>query len=120
MITKILIPVFGDDISPRFDLTAEVYIATVDETGRYQDERIVVLPQISSEQLCHLVVTENIDVVICGGIEDEYYQYLVWKRIRVYDSVIGPWGKAIRRHLDKNLRPGDILGEAKETAGHGQ
>jgi predicted Fe-Mo cluster-binding NifX family protein len=120
MITKILIPVYGDDISPRFDLSAEVYIATVDETGRYQDERIVVLPQISAEQLCHLILTENINVVICGGIEDEYYQYLVWKRIRVYDSVIGPWGEAIRRHLAGNLRPGDILGDRREAAEHGQ
>jgi len=112
--TKILIPIFGNDVSPRFDLTAEVYIVTTDVGGHYQDERIVVLPQISAEQLCHLILTENVDVVICGGIEDEYYQYLVWKRIKVYDSVIGPWNIAISRFLDNSLQSGDILNDQKE------
>ena len=114
MITKILIPIFGDDISPRFDLSAEVYIVAVDAKGTYQDERIVVLPQISAEQLCHLILTENVNVVICGGIEEQYYQYLKWKRIRVYDSVIGPWAEALARYLEESLQPGDILRNQKE------
>lgn len=113
---KILIPIFGNDISPRFDLTAEVYIITVDDSGRYQDERIVVLPQISAEHLCHLILTENVHVVICGGIEDEYYQYLTWKRITVYDSVIGPWQAAVSRYLDNSLHCGDILDKLKEES----
>lgn len=112
---KILIPIFGNDISPRFDLTAEVYIVTIDAAGRYQEERIVVLPQISAEHLCHLILTENVSVVICGGIEDEYYQYLRWKRITVYDSVIGPWNAAVSRYLDNTLHSGDILDELKEA-----
>ncbi len=114
--TKILIPIFGNDISPRFDLTAEVYIVTIDANGQYQDERIVVLPQISAEQLCHLILTENVKVVICGGIEDEYYQYLLWKRIKVYDSIIGPWNTAVSRFLDNALHPGDILNDQKEPS----
>jgi len=113
---KILIPIFGNDISPRFDLTAEVYILTVDTSGQYQDERIVVLPQISAEHLCHLILTENVNVVICGGIEDEYYQYLAWKRITVFDSVIGPWQAAVSRYLDNSLHSGDILDSLKEDS----
>src|SRR6056297_836359 len=116
--TKILIPVFGNDISPRFDLTAEAYIAAIDANGQYQDERIVVLPQISAEQLCHLILTENVNVVICGGIEDEYYQYLNWKRITVYDSVIGPWEAAVSAYIAKTLQSGDILPNQKETETH--
>ncbi|HMA66517.1 MAG TPA: hypothetical protein VKO20_01745 [Desulfosalsimonadaceae bacterium] len=115
---KILIPIFGNDISPRFDLTAEAYIISIDANGQYQDERIVVLPQISAEHLCHLILTENVNVVICGGIEEEYYQYLVWKRITVYDSVIGPWQAAASRYLDNSLHSGDILDEPKEDATH--
>jgi len=113
---KILVPIFGNDISPRFDLTAEVYIINIDNSGQYQDERIVVLPQISAEHLCHLILTENVHVVICGGIEDEYYQYLVWKRITVYDSVIGPWQAAVSRYLDNSLHSGDILDGLKEDS----
>jgi len=118
MITKILIPIFGNDVSPRFDLSAEVYIATLDAHSQYLDTRIVVLPQISAEQLCHLILTENVNVVICGGIEDEYYQYLNWKRITVYDSVIGPWEAAISAYIAKNIQSGDILPNQKETDTH--
>lgn len=114
MITKILIPIFGDDVSPRFDLSAEVYIAAIDDKGEYQDERIVVLPQISAEQLCHLILTENVNIVICGGIEEQYYQYLNWKRIQVFDSVIGPWAQALTRYLENSLQSGDILCKQKE------
>jgi predicted Fe-Mo cluster-binding NifX family protein len=118
MITKIFIPILGDDISPRFDLSAEAFIAGVDEMGRRQEGRIVVLPQVSAEQLCHLILTENAGVVICGGIEEEYYQYLAWKRIRVYDSIIGPWEAAIFRYLEGKLQPGDVLREELESAGY--
>jgi hypothetical protein len=49
----------------------------------------MVLPQASAEKLCHMIITEDIQAVICGGIEEEYYDYLCWKRIDVMDSVIG-------------------------------
>ncbi len=115
MINKILIPIFGNDVSPRFDLSAEVYITTLDDNYQVHDERIVVLPHISAEQLCHLILTENVNVVICGGIEEEYYQYLSWKRITVYDSVVGPWAAAITEYIANTLKSGDILPDLKET-----
>lgn len=116
MITKILIPIFGNDISPRFDLAPEVYIASTDSNSRRLDERIVVLPQVSAEHLCHMILTENVDIVICGGIEEEYYQYLTWKRIRVVDSVIGEWEKAVSAFLADRLQPSHILRDKKEAA----
>ena len=79
------------------------------ETRQHREEKIVVLTQSSPEKLCHLVITEAVDVVICSGIEEEYYQYLTWKRVQVFDSVIGPRKAVLERFYQGMLQPGDIL-----------
>lgn len=106
---KTLIPLYGNDVAPRFDLATEVLIALRAEPDQPVEEKIVVLSQPSSEQLCHLILTEGIDTVICSGIEEEHYQYLIWKRVQVFDSVIGPWEAALARLYQGNLQPGDIF-----------
>jgi len=110
MANKILIPLYGNDVAPRFDLATEVLIADLDEN---REEKIVVLPQASAEQLCSLVMTEEVDVVVCSGIEEEYYQYLTWKRVKVLDSVIGPWESVLERFYKGRLKSGDILYDKK-------
>jgi len=106
---KILIPLYGHEVAPRFDLTAEALIVTMDQSGGKLEEKLVVLPRVSAEKLCHLILTEGVETVICGGIEEEYYQYLVWKRIKVVDSVIGPWEAVVSRYMADALESGDIV-----------
>jgi predicted Fe-Mo cluster-binding NifX family protein len=109
MSTKILIPLHENDVAPRFDLATEVLIVTrIGKTGS-GDKRMVVLPRASADQLCHLAITEGVKTVICSGIEDDYYQYLIWKRIDVFDSVIGSSELALNRFIKGTLKPGEIL-----------
>lgn len=105
---KLLIPLYGNDVAPRFDLASEVLVLVLDENGKKLEEKIVVMPQFSAEKICHLIITENIRTVICGAIEDEYYQYLVWKRVQVFDSVIGPWETVVERFTQGRLESGSI------------
>ena len=109
MIKKILIPLYDNDVAPRFDLATEVVIVSVREEAGDVEERMVVLPKASAEQLCHLIITEGIHVVICGGIEDTYYQYLTWKRVEVIDSVIGSYESALKRFDAGLLKSGSVL-----------
>lgn len=109
MPNKILIPLYGNDVAPRFDLATEVLIVTLDGTTKLTDKKTVVLPQASAEQLCHLIITEDVQTVICNGIEDDYYQYLTWKRVKMIDSVIGSCRLAMKRFVEKTLKSGDIL-----------
>jgi len=101
---KILIPLTGDDVAPRFDLAPEALIALVDEEGRIAEDRTIILDEASAETLCKLVLTEKIDIVVCCGIEDEYYKYLVWKKVQVFDSVMGTYQEAIKRVVDGDLQ----------------
>jgi predicted Fe-Mo cluster-binding NifX family protein len=111
MVNKILIPLYGNDVAPRFDMATEVFIVSIDENGESRDEKMVVLPEASGEKLCHMILVEGIRAVICGGIEDELFQYLTWKRVKVLDSVIGPYRIALERFKKGALRAGDILFE---------
>lgn len=106
---KILIPLHENDVAPRFDLATEVLIVTGNEKTGSADKRMVVLPRASADQLCHLIITENIQTVICSGIEDDYYQYLTWKRIEVIDSVVGSSDLALKLYFGGKLKPGDTL-----------
>ena len=104
-----MITIWRDQVAPRFDLTSEVLIVTVDSTGEVLQTKTVVLPTVSAEDLCHMILTEGITMVICGGIEEEYFQYLTWKKVKVIDSVIAPYERALEFARIDGLEPGVIL-----------
>lgn len=106
---KILVTVTADDIAPRFDLCTEVLIAEFNEGGTALGPRNVLLPGPSADELCSLILKESIDVVICGGIEDSFFQYLIWKKVTVIDRVIGTPAKALQLTLEERLQPGAVI-----------
>lgn len=106
---KIAIPILGEEIVPRFDLTTEVIILTTAKFSSIQDKTIIVLPRSSSDELCHTLLAQDINTLICGAIEDEYYEFLKWKKLKVFDGVSGTWTHAFERWQTQTLNPGDIL-----------
>jgi predicted Fe-Mo cluster-binding NifX family protein len=106
---KILITAQGDFVAQRFDLTAEVVLATVDNSELVGKPRTIIMDRPSPEDLSNMIMEENISVVICGGIEDRHYQFLTWKKIRVIDYVIGDHETALKKFLAGKLQPGDLL-----------
>ncbi|NDV27066.1 dinitrogenase iron-molybdenum cofactor biosynthesis protein [Desulfovibrio sp. JC010] len=103
---KIMIPLHNDEVAPRFDLATDVLLAKFRSDGE-TSERIIVLPQASADDLCALATSDNTDAVVCGGIDDEHYQYLKWKGIEVLDDVIGPVKKVMQAYKDNKLARGD-------------
>ncbi len=104
-----IIPIRGMEVSPRFDLATEVWIGVQGADNRFLQERIVILPQASAENLCQLILSEGADVVVCGGIEQEYFEYLVWKKVRVYDGVVSTLDGAKKALEEGRMKPGAIL-----------
>jgi predicted Fe-Mo cluster-binding NifX family protein len=109
MSNKILITLIESDVSPRFDLTTEVLISSLGVDGSIEENKTMVLAHESPEDLCQLILTEEVNVVICGGIEEEFFDYLTWKKVRVLDSVMGPWERALDRFRSGDLEAGSIL-----------
>ncbi len=114
---KMLITIWGKDVAPRFDLASEVLMAGVEpETGEVKEKKTLVLPVTSAEELCRFILSEGVELVVCGGIENEYYQFLVWKNVKVIDSVTGPHSKALVLAARGELEQGAILTGKKEEA----
>lgn len=106
---KIMITIRGDFVSPRFDMSSEVLIATYYDKQLMEEPRSLLLSAVSAEILCDLALKEKIAMVVCGGIEEEHYQFLTWKKITVIDSVIGPHADVLQLAIDNALKPGIIL-----------
>jgi hypothetical protein len=106
-------PLYGDEIAPRFDLATEAMIITTSNNNVIEEERTIVLAQASSEKLCKLILLENIKTVICGAIEDEYYQFLIWKKVLVFDSVSGLCSIVFEHYLNNTLQSGSMLFKRK-------
>lgn len=109
MTHKVFIPLHEEEVAPRFDLAAEVLMVECDAQGRVVQEKVLILPGPSAERLCHMVMTEQVRTVICGGIDQEVYDYLTWKRIVVIDNVIGFSTLVLRRYAAGQLKSGDIV-----------
>jgi predicted Fe-Mo cluster-binding NifX family protein len=109
MTQKIIITICENDIAPRFDLATEVLISSLDEDRSIEQNKTMVLAHASADDLCQLILNEGIGVVICGGIEQEFFEYLTWKKVQVLDSVMGPWELALELFRAGGLQPGAIL-----------
>jgi len=106
---KILITAQGDFVAQRFDLTAEVVIATIENGRLVGKPRAIIMDRPSPEDLCNMIMEENIATVICGGIEDRHYQFLTWKKIVVIDFIIGDHESVLQKVITGELQAGDLL-----------
>lgn len=106
---KILVTLYRDEVAPRFDLTSEVLLVTVNAEGREAKRQELVLAHSSADDLCDLILDREVSVVITGGMEEEHYHYLRWKRLAVVDGIAGPAEEALRLYLEDRLESGAIL-----------
>jgi predicted Fe-Mo cluster-binding NifX family protein len=106
---KILIPIQGDFVAPRFDLATEILMARVERNQVIGEPKTIIMERPSDEGLCQMVVEENITDVVCGGIEELHYNFLVWKKVTVLDGVIGDWQTALDKAVAGTLLQGEII-----------
>lgn len=106
---KILLTVQENCIAPRFDQATEIIIAEYDGQRLLGEPRTIILPHRSAEELSDLIVKEGVECVICGGIEESYHNFFIWKKIAVFDGIIGDHADALQRYLAGQLLPGMVL-----------
>ncbi|MDL2290740.1 dinitrogenase iron-molybdenum cofactor biosynthesis protein [Desulfovibrio sp. OttesenSCG-928-F20] len=108
-----LLTLCRDEISPRFDMTAEVLVVCLD-AGAAEEARHLVLAHVSSEELCDVITRAGVSTVVCGAIEEDYFHYLRWKRIEVVCDIMGPYDAVLEKLRRGALASGDSLyGEAE-------
>ncbi len=111
---KILMTVQDSSIAPRFDQATEVIIIEHEGEKQLGEPRTIILPHKSADEISDLIIKEGIQCVICGGIEDNFYRFLTWKKISVIDGVIGSHHQALQMALAGTLQPGLVLSSARK------
>lgn len=56
-----------------------------------------------------MIIDENITNLICGGIEEGYFYFLVWKKILVLEAVIASWRTALAKGVADTLQQSEVL-----------
>lgn len=110
---KVLLTLQDNFIAPRFDLATEIIIAEINDNHLAGAPRTIILPRKNAEDLCDLIVKEGVACVVCGGIEDNYHNFFVWKKIRVLDNVIGSAMEALEQITAGTLESGCVLPSAR-------
>ncbi len=106
---KLLMPIQGDFVAPRFDLATEILIVRFEDGKMIGEPRTIITERPSEEGLCQMVVEENITDLVCGGIEELHYKFLIWKKVHVLDAVIGSWRQVLEKVMSGALQQGEIL-----------
>ena len=112
---RVLLALRENDIAPRFDLCIEVMVVELDADGTVRKQETLVLAGPSADDLCRLILGQRTQAVVCGGIEEEHYQYLLWKKVTVLDGVIGRLDDVLARLCADQLQAGDIVRPGKAS-----
>ena len=106
---KLMVVIQGDFVAPRFDLATEVLIVRFENGKVVGEPKMIIRERSSDEALCQMAVEEHITNIICGGIEEVHFNFLVWKKVAVLDAVIGNWRTAVEKAVAGTLLQGEIL-----------
>ena len=106
---KLMVIIQGDFVAPRFDLATEVLIVRFEKNNTVGEPKMIIRERSSDEALCQMAVEEQITDIICGGIEEVHFYFLVWKKIKVFDAFIGSWQIALEKCIAGTLQQGEII-----------
>ena len=103
---RIAIPRFGESVAPCFEYSATMAIFTV-EDGRVVDQSDVPLQSSVPFDRVRLMKADDVDTVICGGVQALYEDLLRDNDIQVISWVSGKVEDLLARFIGGRLTPGD-------------
>jgi predicted Fe-Mo cluster-binding NifX family protein len=109
------IPLLGDRVSPRCTIADRLLIVTT-SGNHIQSQRTVGIVTRSWNDFISLLLSNQVDTFICGGVSVTEKHDLSTKTISVIDNVAGTGSEILRALLSGNLKPGLGLQESGSYA----
>jgi predicted Fe-Mo cluster-binding NifX family protein len=100
---RIAIPLFGQDVSPRFGCCRQFMIADV-EQNQLKHTEVIDTTYLAPWQLPEFLTEQRVSRVICGGIHRQFQSQIENRNIEVIWGVIGPAQEALNASLAGKLR----------------
>lgn len=103
----VALPLFGSEISPRFDCAGEFLLVNV-EGGKIAKSSFIGIQEGNPIQRARLLLERKVDKVICGGIDDFSSRLLNGLGIEVVPWVAGDVRKVIEKLLKEGKEEGSF------------
>ena len=103
---RVAMPIFGSRVSPRFDCATRILVVTIigkDITAR---QELHTADWTAHDRIVRLISLE-VDVVVCGGIDRDSAGQLCDAHITVYSGVTGTSEANLLALLNRELMPLD-------------
>jgi len=113
---RVAVPLFGEDVSPRFGYSTQVLIATIDESG-IQTEGIRDISGLAPWQLPEFLVSLGVAKLICGGMHWRFQEEMQRRGIEVIWGVIGPAADALAAYQAGTLQSDQFLCRGRHGPG---
>ncbi len=85
---KVAVPVFERRVSPRFGLSPEMWVYTIEE-GKVLGRERLAMTGFSPAQWVRELLNIGVDTLICGGIDGFYCNQLQGSGISIISDVMG-------------------------------
>lgn len=113
-VRKVAIPRFGEHVAPCFGFSATVTIFMV-EDGEVRGQRDFVLQSRRELDRLRLLRDQEVDTLICGGLQDRLEDIIRASGIRVVSWVDGNVDELLERFLRGELPDGRYPGDPDDT-----
>jgi len=118
-VRKVAIPRFGENVAPCFGFSATVTIFMVVD-GEVRGQRDFVLQSRRELDRLRLLRDQEVDTLICGGLQDRLEDIIRASGIRVVSWVNGNVDELLERFLRGELPDGRYHGDDDDTNQQGR
>lgn len=113
---KIAIPTFGERISPRFDCACTILLLTIEDNSVTED-RVIDIGSWSPVERIDKLKNLEIDVLLCGGIDNSSYEQLKSRGIDVIPWITGNVSDVVLGFLNGHIEPQAMIGSGGRCCG---
>jgi predicted Fe-Mo cluster-binding NifX family protein len=98
----VAIPLFGSEVSPRFDCAKEIWVVE-SSGGKVFSGKIVEMKDFNPLQRARLLCELKVNKIICGGIDDFSIRMLTGFGIGVFPWFTGNAQEALEKYLKEEI-----------------
>ncbi len=101
---KVAIPRFHERVAPCFEYSATITIFTI-EGGEVLDQRDFALQSRVALDRVRLLRDQEVDVLICGGVQETFEEVVKARGVEVISWVSGDVEDLLKRYMKGTLKP---------------
>ncbi|MDJ0762100.1 MAG: NifB/NifX family molybdenum-iron cluster-binding protein [Myxococcota bacterium] len=99
---KIAVPQFGEEVAPCFDYSVTIVIFDIKNNQIVGEKEFTLSSQWAVDRI-RLLRDQQVDVLICGGIQDRFEDIVRANGIEVISWVSGNAKDLIQKYLNRTL-----------------